>query len=276
MQFLHVTNSEKDIGLVNKYIQDGKHVFLFIHLETCSHCIHAFPLWKQLKNRLAHKKRPDVLIADINAKVLSNKTKIKNVGEIIGYPTIKYIHGKKTEEFNQERTADLFMNWIETNIGNAVSVENKTRKGQRGGVPKNINKIYIEEPNTGYEEPNTGYEEPNTVYKEPNMGYEEPNMKKMTYKDYLTRHYSTYPYFKNPQSNNALFRVKDVNSTNDNHVIITGYYIPQNISIKINNENLDTLNAEIEVFKEEVKSFSKGGKPSGSNRKRTIRKRSKN
>lgn len=139
MQFLHVTNSEKDLEKVNKYIKDGKHVFLFIHSESCGHCIHAFPFWKQLKNRLAHKKRPDVLVADINAKALSGVTKIMNVGPINGYPTIKYIHGKKVEEFNQERTTDLFMNWIETNIGNAVSA-NKTRRGQLGGNRKRSNR----------------------------------------------------------------------------------------------------------------------------------------
>ena len=134
MQFLHVTNSEKDLEKVNKYINDGKHVFLFIHSETCGHCVHAFPFWKQLKNRLAHKKRPDVLVADINAKVSSSLS--SKVGPINGYPTIKYIHGKKIEEFNQERTTNLFMNWIETNIGNAVSVANKTRKEQHGGKRK--------------------------------------------------------------------------------------------------------------------------------------------
>lgn len=139
MQFLHVTNSEKDLEKVNKYIKDGKHVFLFIHSESCGHCIHAFPFWKQLKNRLAHKKRPDVLVADINEKALSGVTKIMNVGPINGYPTIKYIHGKKVEEFNQERTTDLFMNWIETNIGNAVSA-NKTRRGQLGGNRKRSNR----------------------------------------------------------------------------------------------------------------------------------------
>ena len=140
MQFLHVTNSEKDLEKVNKYIKDGKHVFLFIHSESCGHCIHAFPFWKQLKNRLAHKKRPDVLVADINEKALSGVTKIMNVGPINGYPTIKYIHGKKVEEFNQERTTDLFMNWIETNIGNAVSANNKTRRGQLGGNRKRSNR----------------------------------------------------------------------------------------------------------------------------------------
>ena len=136
MQFLHVTDSEKDLEHVNKYIKDGKHVFLFIHSESCGHCIHAFPFWKQLKNRLAHKKRNDVLVADINEKVSSDlSSKIMNVGTISGYPTIKYIHGKKVKEFNQERTTDSFMNWIETNIGNAVSTNNKTRK-QHGGKSK--------------------------------------------------------------------------------------------------------------------------------------------
>ena len=133
MQFLHVTDSVKDLDIVNKFIKDGKHVFLFIHSELCGHCVKAIPFWKKLKHRLSHKNRPDVLVADINQKVLSDVNKITNVGTISGYPTIKYIHGKKVKEFNQERTTDLFMNWIETNIGNAVSMNNKTRKGQRGG-----------------------------------------------------------------------------------------------------------------------------------------------
>ena len=133
MQFLHVTNSEKDLETVNKYIKNGNHVFLFIHSESCGHCIEAFPKWKQLKNRLAHKKRNDVLIADINEKVSSDlSSKIMNVGPINGYPTIVYIHSKKVNEFNKERTVDSFMNWIETNIGNAVSTNNKTRR-QHGG-----------------------------------------------------------------------------------------------------------------------------------------------
>jgi len=140
MQFLHVTDSEKDLDIVNKYIKNGKHVFLFIHSESCGHCIHAFPFWKQLKNRLAHKNRPDVLVADINEKVSSDlSSKIMNVGPINGYPTIKYIHGKKVKEFNEERSTDSFMNWIETNIGNAVSTNNKTRKGQYGGNNKKCN-----------------------------------------------------------------------------------------------------------------------------------------
>lgn len=140
MKFLHVTDSIKDLDIVNKYIKDGKHVFLFIHSESCGHCIHAFPFWKQLTHRLAHKKRNDVLVADINQKVSSDlSTDIMNVGTISGYPTIKYIHGKKVKEFNQERTTDLFMNWIETNSGNAVSM-NKTRKEQRGGKTRSNRK----------------------------------------------------------------------------------------------------------------------------------------
>lgn len=131
MQFLHVTDSVKDLDIVNKYIKNGKHVFLFIHSEMCSHCIHALPIWKELENKLAHKKRKDVLVADINEKVSSSLD--SKVGAINGYPTIKYIHGNKVEEYNKERIVDLFMNWIETNIGNAVSISNKTRSRQQGG-----------------------------------------------------------------------------------------------------------------------------------------------
>jgi hypothetical protein len=242
MQFLHVTNSKKDLDQVNKYINEGKHVFLFIHSESCGHCIHAFPFWKQLKNRLAHKKRPDVLVADINAKTLSDENKIAKVGPINGYPTIKYIHGKKVEEFNQERTTDLFMNWIETNIGNGVSIANKTRKAQHGGWWGSGDEKIVP--------------------------IDETNPVKMSLNKYL-KFYTYYPYFKNPRNNNDIFYVTTV-TEDDNFINIFGHYINGRYSTTQINIKKTELSQEIEVSSAE-ENF-KGGSRKRSNRKCSNRK----
>ena len=253
MQFLHVTNSEKDIEKVNKYINDGKHVFLFIHSESCGHCIHSFPFWKQLKNRLAHKKRPDVLVADINAKALSDENKIAKVGPINGYPTIKYIHGKKVEEFNQERTTDLFMNWIETDIGNGVSIANKTRKGQHGGLGFWTNNKQIVPITT-----------------------DEKTQMKVTWNEYVSHNfYSMYRYLKNPYSDNDIFCVENVEKDKNNYYII-GYYFKNKdkdnnkVTIKIN----ITEHGNQEIYVSEESNFITGGSRKRSILKRSILKRS--
>jgi len=141
MKFLHITSANKHElqNSVNKYITSGKHVFLFIHSETCHFCTRALPIWKQLEGLLSHIKRDDVLVADININTSSElSSDIKKIGKIEGFPTIKYIHGEKTEEYKKERTTEFFMNWIETNIGHAVSSKSYTSKmrKQRGGYHK--------------------------------------------------------------------------------------------------------------------------------------------
>jgi hypothetical protein len=141
MKFLHITSANKHElqNSVNKYITSGKHVFLFIHYEKCHYCTEALPIWKQLEGLLSHIKRDDVLVADININTSSElSSDIKKIGKIEGFPTIKYIHGEKTEEYKKERTTEFFMNWIETNIGHAVSSKSYTSKmrKQRGGYHK--------------------------------------------------------------------------------------------------------------------------------------------
>jgi predicted ATPase len=74
---------------------------------------------------------------------------IKSIGSIDGFPTIKYIgnKGQIIEDYDNKRTLNEFINWIESKITNVVSkssasnvynrILKQTKKKQMGGRKSN-------------------------------------------------------------------------------------------------------------------------------------------
>jgi len=127
MKFIHIDNSKSDIEVFNKYVAEGKHVFVLIFMVGCGPCMQTIPKWKQLENDLKKKYAHDdnVVIADINKEMSSF---IKHIGAIEGYPTMKYIgnKGNKVETYEEsvipikDRSTESFIKWVETKISKIV------------------------------------------------------------------------------------------------------------------------------------------------------------
>lgn len=136
MIFLHINDSMKDIELFNKYVHEGKHIFVLIFMEGCGPCEETKPKWKQIENQLSkqYQNNNDIVVADINKNLLEF---IKIVGSIEGFPTMKYIHKKGSEMetyeesaiITKDRSTSSFIQWIENKI-KRVSVD-KQKGGKR-------------------------------------------------------------------------------------------------------------------------------------------------
>lgn len=147
MIFLHINDSMKDIDLFNKYVQEGKHVFVLIFMEGCGPCEETKPKWKQLETQLSkqYKNNNDVVVADINKKLLNF---IQIVGSVEGFPTMKYIHkkGAKMETYEEskiitkDRSTSSFVQWIENKIKNVSLGKQKggRKKSKKNRKMKNI------------------------------------------------------------------------------------------------------------------------------------------
>ena len=152
MKFLHINDSKSDIELFNKYIEDGKHVFVLIFMAGCRPCGETIPKWKHIETVLKkqYADNNNIVVADINKDMASF---IKHVGEVIEFPTMKYIGNKGAiveayEKSNipiKDRSTDSFIEWIESKINNVVLSKNNSmkgglilggssRKGLRGGL----------------------------------------------------------------------------------------------------------------------------------------------
>ena len=118
-------DSKLNIKEINKYIEDGKNVFILIFMDSCGPCNATRPEWDKIKKVLEKKYKNDdsFVIVDVN-KNYSNY--LKYIGDIDGYPTIKYISnkGRVIENYEgasiskKDRSVNSFIEWIESKINN--------------------------------------------------------------------------------------------------------------------------------------------------------------
>ena len=127
MYILHI-DSEKNVSEIDKMIKQGKDVFILVYMEGCGPCNATRPEWAKIGSALKEQyaKNDKLVIVDINKDFLSN---IKYIGNIDGFPTMKYIsnNGKTIESYEnssvkkKDRSVTSFINWIETKINNMIS-----------------------------------------------------------------------------------------------------------------------------------------------------------
>ncbi len=123
MIFLHISKAAGNSALLDKYVSEGKCVFVLIYMDGCGPCNATRPEWAKLKHTLSgkYKDNNNIVIADVNSDALEG---IKHIQNIRGFPTMRIIckKGQLKEDFeqgkhlNKARTADAFIEWIELHM----------------------------------------------------------------------------------------------------------------------------------------------------------------
>jgi 2,3-dihydroxybenzoate decarboxylase len=123
MLFLSFDKTKDGIDKINKYIDEGKDIFILVFMEGCGPCNVTRPEWSKLKHKLENKysNNSNIVVVDVNNNYLND---LKYIGDVDGFPTMKYIHdkGNKVENyedasiFNKDRTVESFVKWIESKI----------------------------------------------------------------------------------------------------------------------------------------------------------------
>ena len=149
---LNANARNKDIRNFDKFINDGKNVFVMFHMNGCTHCIQALPEWQNIKNKINNKLKNNnnIIIADIES---SNLTQIKNSQNIEGFPTIRYIHnyGKSYEDYNGERAVSEFIKWIESKTTNNSSVVATYKGGKKNKNKKTKKQLQTQDNNVDFD-----------------------------------------------------------------------------------------------------------------------------
>jgi hypothetical protein len=127
MKVLHI-DSEKNVEEVDKLIQKGNDVFILVYMVGCGPCNATRPEWSKIEPTLKEQyaKNDKLVVIDINKDFLS---KIKHIGNIDGFPTMKYIgnYGKIIEPYEnssvkkKDRSITSFISWIESKINDVIS-----------------------------------------------------------------------------------------------------------------------------------------------------------
>lgn len=127
MYVFHIDTSN-DIDKIEKMIKQGKHVFILIYMEGCGPCNATRPEWAKIESALKQQyaSNDKLAVIDVNKDLIAS---IKSLGQIDGFPTMKYISqkGRKIENYEdsgvtkKDRSVDSFINWIESNINSPVN-----------------------------------------------------------------------------------------------------------------------------------------------------------
>lgn len=123
MIFIHCEPNTNNVKEIDKYIEEGKQVFVLIYMEGCGPCMATRPEWEKIQSSLEqkYKANSNIVVADIDKNLLSS---LKYIGDIDGFPTMKFISqkGKIVESYEnanipkKDRSVKSFVNWIESKI----------------------------------------------------------------------------------------------------------------------------------------------------------------
>ena len=158
MIFLHINSKSNNAALFNKYVEEGKQIFVLFYMEGCGPCNITRPEWKKIENIMSKSdSNNNVVIVDIEQDVLEEIQHLQS--KPVGFPTMRYIgnKGKTSEDYDGERNIDAFMSWIKSKIqvkskidgskqyiNSKINIFRKTRKS------KKYNKKYRNKSNKKY------------------------------------------------------------------------------------------------------------------------------
>jgi hypothetical protein len=118
-----------DAKKINDIIKKTKHVFILVYMVGCGPCNATRPEWKKMCQMIENKylSNDDVAILDLDSKFMNE---VKGIGDISGFPTMKYIsnNGNKIESYedsnipDKKRSSDSFINWIDSKVLEPISI----------------------------------------------------------------------------------------------------------------------------------------------------------
>jgi thiol-disulfide isomerase/thioredoxin len=119
MLFLHIdpNSDNREIEKFNKYLKNGKEIFVLFYLEGCGPCNATRPEWKKIKNISMNKYGDNIVVADVDQSLMS---KLDVNIQPKGFPAMYHINKGKYNDYddssinNKDRTIDSFVEWIET------------------------------------------------------------------------------------------------------------------------------------------------------------------
>ena len=115
MKFIHPKTSN-DVNEVNKHIENGNKIFMLLFLDGCGPCNATRPEWDKIPQHTNNMEdSDDIVVVDMEHTLIPH---LKYVGDVDGFPSLKYIdnNGKNVENYEDntdgDRTVEGFVKWI--------------------------------------------------------------------------------------------------------------------------------------------------------------------
>lgn len=89
-------------------------VLYYFYMEKCPHCNDFNPSWEEVSKKM---KETDMKVSlkKVNLQDEANKELVDKFG-VSGAPTIMFVNGEKSSEFNDERTSDAVLQFVKSQM----------------------------------------------------------------------------------------------------------------------------------------------------------------
>lgn len=132
MVYIEISDASQTekISQLNNHLSNGS-VFLLIYMEGCGPCNMTRPEWKKMADS------PQTANKIIAAVVNTAFSSLVGAGESpVGFPTIRFIHDGRVDEYNKERGAESLLAWVSSQQKGGRKMRRKysTRDQRRRGI----------------------------------------------------------------------------------------------------------------------------------------------
>lgn len=114
-------NSDIALEKLSKNIESGDvHTYLFLYWKDCGHCKMAYNDWKKFEDMIAtnsNGKYSAYAIEQLGASELSDELLNDIGGQANGFPTFRYVYGRKSQDYNGERDIESLKEWMKETSG---------------------------------------------------------------------------------------------------------------------------------------------------------------
>jgi hypothetical protein len=131
MIFLNINSKSSNASLFNKYVEEGKQIFVLFYMEGCGPCGITRPEWKEIETMMKSESNDNVVIVEIDQEVLQEIQYLQS--KPVGFPTMRYIanKGSTSEDYNGERKTSAFVSWIKSKIKPIKSQDSKDKSSKK-------------------------------------------------------------------------------------------------------------------------------------------------
>jgi hypothetical protein len=129
-------NSDKILEQLSKDVESGDvHVYLFMYWIDCGHCKTAYNDWEKFEKFVSTESSDKYSVYAIEqqgASELSSELLNDIGGQANGFPTFRYVHKRKSSDYNGERNINSLKEWMsDTSGGSQSGGGRKTRKRRK-------------------------------------------------------------------------------------------------------------------------------------------------
>ena len=112
-EFTVSTNDADKVATVKAALAADTHVFVFIYMDGCGHCMDAEAAWVEFTEEVNDDEHPNAEAFAISNTMMKEFGTALGDADVTGFPTFRHVHTGDATDYNGGRSSDELIAWME-------------------------------------------------------------------------------------------------------------------------------------------------------------------